>query len=359
MTVGASIATTAPAPAAASQAATPPVRAVLVNYNGWRDTIECLESVMRSDYPNLRVIVCDNASSDGSEERIQRWSAGHELVVGSVALRQLSDPPLPKPLPIVTMTRDQLSSASSPCDASLLLVTCGANLGFAGANNVALEYLRRVEPTAHVLLLNNDTVVARDAVRALVASATRETGGGAVAVGATVLRYHEPDSVEMLGGATVSRTNAMVRRAAAGTLRSDPRPGQVLLDYVSGTCMLVSPETLRRVGLLDERYFLYGEDCDWGLRMAAAGVRLLYSPAAEVWHKGGAAIVHRSPLHDYYDVRARLLLVHKHRPLMLPLALAHTAARCTLPKVARGEWARVWAVLRAQRDFVALLLGRA
>jgi GT2 family glycosyltransferase len=92
--------------------------------------------------------------------------------------------------------------------------------------------------------------------------------------------------------------------------------------------------------------------------MRAAGFALTYDAGAEVWHKGGASVRHRSPVHDYYDVRARLLLIHKHHPARLPLALGHTEFRCLLPKLMRGEWRRAAATLRAQRDFIAIAMSR-
>src|SRR5215216_1773411 len=78
----------------------PRVHILLLNFNGWRDTLECLESVLRLDYPDFRVIVCDNGSSDGSGERIRAWAEGSEPAPTSdvASLAQLVDPPIGKPL---------------------------------------------------------------------------------------------------------------------------------------------------------------------------------------------------------------------------------------------------------------------
>ncbi|MDN5848572.1 MAG: glycosyltransferase, partial [Nitrococcus sp.] len=54
----------------------PRVTVAILNWNGWEDTIACVDSVLRSDYPNYHVVICDNASSDGSPERIRDWAAG-------------------------------------------------------------------------------------------------------------------------------------------------------------------------------------------------------------------------------------------------------------------------------------------
>src|ERR1700674_1871023 len=101
---------------------------ILLNWNGWKDTIECLESVFRLTYPDFRVVVCDNASADGSLKKIKQWARG-ELPAESAnpLLSQLISPPLPKPIPYLELTREEtvLSAAhSSP----LTLIQNGANL---------------------------------------------------------------------------------------------------------------------------------------------------------------------------------------------------------------------------------------
>src|SRR5215213_7857260 len=71
-------------------------------------------------------------------------------------------------------------------------------------------------------------------------------------------------------------------RPARGATQVDQR-----LDYVSGGCLLARTSALRSVGLLDERFFMYGEDVDFGLRVRRAGFRLAYCASAEIWHRGG------------------------------------------------------------------------
>lgn len=317
---------TAPTPAS------PAVHAVVVNYNGWEDTVECVTSLLESDYPLLRIVVLDNGSCDGSLERLSAWARG---VAG---------------LRVATASRADLDNGRIAADARLLLVDCGANLGFAGANNVALAHVLRSDPDASALLLNNDAIIAPTALRQMVALglAAPEVG----AVGATVLRRDRPEVVEMLAGATVSRTTGMVQPVGAGLPRRAPRPETPRMDYVSGCCLLVSMAAVRRVGLMDERYFLYSEDVDWGIRMRGAGLRLGFCPGAEVWHKGGASVRHRSAMHDYYMVRAALLLVKKHHASRLPLAMPYWLWRGILPKLLRGEWDRLRAALRGYADFV-------
>ena len=115
---------------------------VLLNWNGWKDTIECLESVFRLEGPVVRVVVCDNASVDGSLERIKQWANG-ELQARSEnpALAYLVSPFIEKPIAYRELTRNEAESQCANADDRLILIQNGENLGFAGGCNVGLRLL--------------------------------------------------------------------------------------------------------------------------------------------------------------------------------------------------------------------------
>ncbi|HYC50052.1 MAG TPA: glycosyltransferase family 2 protein [Gemmatimonadaceae bacterium] len=332
-----------------------PVYIVLVNTNGWRDTIECLESVLRSDYPDVRVVVVDNGSTDDSLARIREWAAGTLAASGdsSGRLSHLVTPAVPKPLPVACRTRDELVAAGDIdwTRHRMAVVANGRNLGFTGANNVAMQYvMRHGEPSATVLLLNNDTVIAPQAITRMVGLAS--ANDNAAAVGCTLLQYQHPDVVETRAGARVQMWNGFSRLIGWGTPRGAARPSDQAMDFISGCCILVPRAVLDRVGPLDERFFIYCEDADWGVRIRAASFRLAYCAEAEVWHKGGATAVHRSVFHDYHNAKSVLHFVWKHRPAMFGLAGTYLFARMVAPKLVRGQWARSAAVVRGIADFI-------
>jgi len=337
-------------------AASRDVHVLVLVWNGWEDALECLESLLRVEHPRLRVIVCDNASPNGSLERIREWAEGRRAApAASGPLPARAASPVPKPIPFVEYSREEAERGGAPdaVDVPLVLVQTGANLGFAGGNNVGLRYLLASGAEGFVWLLNNDMVVAPDVLEHLLAAADTTPAVGAV--GATILDYVEPDRVQEAAGGIVVEWHGMVTRMCeSGRTRETVRAPLARLDYVSGGCLLAPLDVVRRVGLLDERFFLYAEDIEWSLRMRAAGFALAWAPRALVWHKGGRSAVHGSPLHDYHYVRSSLLLARKLRPRMLPLALAWSAVRCGLPKLARGEWRRLDAVWRAGRDAVRI-----
>lgn len=324
---------------------------LILNYQGWRDTIACLESVLRLDYPDFNVVVCDNASPDGSVQEIIDWAEGRraaDIAAGKLPVRIEA---VRKPILYVLIDRAEAESgAPEQATVPLTIIRTGANGGFAAGNNVGLRFALARGVSQYVWLLNNDTITAPDALRHLVEEAERD--GLVGAVGGTLLELNAPDTVQLMAGGRVAFWGSLASMPGAGAARSAPRIPPPL-DYVSGGCLLVSMAAVRTAGLLDERFFMYGEDADWSRRFMAEGFRLAYAPAAEVWHRGGGTAGHGSALHDYHSVRSSLLYVHKHRPRMLPVAAAYCLYRCLLPKFVRGQWGRARAVIRAIRDSLA------
>jgi GT2 family glycosyltransferase len=331
----------------------PRVHVLVVNYGGWSDTLECLESVFRLDYPDFRVIVCDNGSRDGSLEQIEAWADGRLTATPSPneRLRPLSQPPVHKPLSRAKYERAEAEQGGMESgDARLVLVQTGANLGFAGGNNVGLRYLLARAESGYVWLLNNDTVVAPDALKKLVDVAQADPAIGVV--GARLSDYISPDVLQAAGGGRIRRWHG-VGRPWTDEKNGGGDPARIAegLDYITGASMLIPLRVLKPVGLLDERYFAYSEEADWCFRVRAAGFRLAYCPTAHVWHKEGRSIGRGSPLQDYYIERNALMLVRRFFAPFLPLAIPYSMYRSLLPKLVRGEWDRAAAVLRAYRDF--------
>lgn len=337
----------------------PRVDVLLLNWNGWTDTTECLESLFQLEYQNFRILVCDNGSGDDSLPRLRDWADGR--LRPAIADSPLPSPLRPEPSPIAWVEYDRGEAERGgdvrADDAKLVLIRVGDNLGFAGGNNLGLRFLlarRGTDPHAdasYVWILNNDMVVAPDTLTRLVHEAQSDRNVGCL--GATLLEYREPDVVQCVGGGRLEPWQGLPREhSATGARRGSPegtRPDR--LDFVTMGCLLAPLGVVARVGLIDDRYFIYCEDIDYSLRVKRAGLRLGYAADAEVWHKGSASMVPGSARHDYNMVRSSMLLVSKFYPHLLPAALGYSLFRCALPKVARGEWARLAAVMRGYRDF--------
>jgi GT2 family glycosyltransferase len=267
--------------------------------------LACLASIGRLEYPAFFVVVVDNGSNNGSTDRIRRS------------------------YPAVT------------------LIENGRNLGFAAGCNVGLlEALR--QGAGYVLLLNDDTEIAPDALTRLVDLGQRELDIGVL--GPRVLYYDRPDLLWSDGG-MVDRYG-VARHPGADQAAAD-RPAEPFeVDYVSGCALLAKRHVVERVGLLDEHFFAYYEETEWCARVRRAGYRVMLVPAARVWHKVGTEQRGQSPLYLYLMARNRLLYLRRGGALvriltgasldLLRTALSwsvrprHRARRPLAPAVLRG-----------------------
>ena len=301
----------------------PRLGVVLVNWRRAADTLECLESLLRSDIP-LRVVVVDNASDDGSVETILRWAAGDEPApVASPAMAYLSTPPLGKPLTVRHLSAAEAATAM-PDEAAVTVIDAGGNLGFAAGNNIGMAFLLRAAAIDYVWLLNNDTVVEPEAAAAVLArlDATYNVG-----MCGTVVRYYfRPDTLQALNGHRFSLWTGASRGIGSGQPARQPfDPARVAreTDFVLGASLAVSRPFVATIGPMTEAYFLYFEEVDWVFRNRGR-FATAFAHGAVVFHKEGGSIGssgvrgQRSPLSDYYLTRSRLGFIRRRVPLLLP-----------------------------------------
>lgn len=305
---------------------------LLVNWNGWRDTIECLESVFRLDYPEFRVIVCDNDSNDDSLQKILDWAEGRlqVSVPESHPLHKLSSPPVAKPVSLAVYGRGEAETGGDKNgSARLILISTGANLGFAGGNNVGLRYALARGDFAFVWLLNNDTVVKPDSLTHLVQRMADRPEAGIC--GSLIPYYDAPDTIWAAGGGTLNRwlakSYSLDYRLPVIQATAQEKNEQ-RMDYVAGASMLVSKGFLEDVGLMSEDYFLYFEEPDWYLR-GVPSYSLAYAEKSIVYHKVGISTSRcdegtSKSAREYY-FRAQLLFTAKFFPGALPLVMLRVA----------------------------------
>jgi hypothetical protein len=305
----------------------PLVYIVILNWNGWGDTLECLESVFRISYPCFRVIVCDNDSTDGSRRYIKAWAGGrlNSWISPGNPLRRLSTPPLAKPVSCSEHDFPKPEKVHPIEDKSqLVLIGTGDNLGFAGGNNAGIRSAMADCECRYVWLLNNDTVVEPDALLHLVRRMLEKPGAGIC--GSRLLFYHDPDVVQALGGATYNKWLGSNRHLGMNQKNSqsiNPEDIERKMQYVIGASMLVSTAFLETVGLMSEEYFLYFEELDWIAR-AKGRFSLAFADHSVVYHKeGGSAGTSSDPKQkslqaDYFSIRNRLVFTRKFYPWALP-----------------------------------------
>ena len=221
---------------------------IIVNWNGWKDTLECLESVFRlRNYP-YRVIVCDNDSNDDSLARIGNWARGEEMApLSDRQMARFSRPPCHKPITCQRLTRPEAESGEVVLSTALILIDCGTNLGFAGGYNVGLRLALHQKDMDRAWLLNNDTVVDAEALTALVEKMALTPKAGIV--GSTLIYYHRTDKVQAFGGARYFPLIGLgmhIGRFLNHRRRVEEQTVERQMRYVIGASLLRQPGISRR-----------------------------------------------------------------------------------------------------------------
>jgi len=326
------------------------VYVLIVNWNNWPDTLECLESVFRSSYPDFQVILCDNGSTDGSLHSVKAWAEGRlDAQVGpSSPLRQLSRTSLRRPIRYVEYDEQKAEKGGSADDGEcpLILIQTGQNLGFGAGNNVGLRYVLARNDAPFVWLLNNDTVVAPDALAELVRTVEGKPEAGQC--GSTLLFYDRPDVVQICGGCEYNPWWGSIRALGAGRPASNLPDAEFVerrMNYVAGASLLVRTGFVQTVGLLCEDYFLYFEEIDWATR-GRGRYGLAYARRSLVYHKEGrrsgssSHASNRTASADLFLIRSRILYTRKFRLWALP-TVCFGIGVALLSRIRRRQWARV------------------
>jgi GT2 family glycosyltransferase len=282
-----------------AQQPSPLVYIVVLNWNGWHDTIPCIESLRQLSYPSYHIVVVDNASSDGSEERIR---------------------------------------AACP---DITVLQSGANLGFAGGNNVGIRYALE-QGADYVWLLNNDAFALPDSLSPLVQRAESDPQIGFV--GSKILYASQPDVVWFAGGAILPRN---ARGAYISGVPNDDRlPPAHEPGYLAGTSLLARDAAIRHIGLVPECYFLYYEEVDWQYTGRRAGWKLMYEPASVVLHKVSRTVVLDSPIQAFHNARSRMIFVRRHMPRARYGALLDVLYFDAVLRARRWRWKAAFASCR-------------
>ena len=243
--------------------------AVVLNWNGGQTTLDCLASVQQLDYPRISLTVVDNGSTDDSPERIRSHFPEVELIVLS------------------------------------------QNSGLGEGFNSGLRWLL-ADGHDYALLLNNDVILAPDALRQLVDEAERHPEASMFSP--KIYRGEPPsDRFYWTGGWLTLNPFAPPTR---GYRRRDRGQYDKVCEVqlAANTAVLVRCQMVREIGLLDPTYFYMCEDFDWSLRAGQKGHKVLYVPGARVWHLESSAIGFLSPHMVYYYLRNMLLLARRYHP---------------------------------------------
>lgn len=316
------------------------VLAAVINWNGWRDTVTCVESMRAMCGPPVHLLICDNGSTDDSHQELCAWARS---VFGAGEVRG----DLNGQGQLVTF-QPEGGRPAGPLH-SIHVVRLARNFGYAGAINRCIAWGREALAPGAYWLLNNDIAVDPQALRHLVRATLLRPDIGLC--GSVLLEWDEPRRVQAIGG-------IFHRLLGVGShLKQFPAevpPDQELffgVDYPVGASLLATREFIESVGPMDEGYFLYYEEMDWAERGRAKGFRPAVALRSQLRHKEGAStgslggVRHKSMLSEYYSVVNRLRYTRKFSAPLVPVVWL-TLWLVIADRLWHGEWKRAALVFR-------------
>lgn len=259
---------------------------VLLNYNGWEDTLLCIESILKS-HQTPHIIVVDNNSSNDSVKRIRSKYPTVELITSKV------------------------------------------NLGFSGGNNVGIRSaLSKGAKVVHIL--NNDTLVDKNAFKQGYKFVhNKDRISGAKIYYAKGFEFHKKQknkgNIIWYAGGYMDWSVVLGRHYGVDEQDKGQHDKVKKVDFITGCYLAVPAQVFERIGLMDDKYFLYIEDADFTLKARANNIETLYNPKILIHHRNSSTTTAGSPLIDYYLTRNRFLLALRHRGLRLTGALIKEA----------------------------------
>ncbi len=297
----------------------PRVSIIILNWNGWRDTIECLESLYQITYPNYEVIVVDNGSKDNSAEKIKEYCEGKTKVKSKF----FEYDPNNKPIYILEYAREQAEEGGDfkrekyfskyPSNRKLRLILNEKNYGFAEGNNIGIRYALKALNPDYILLLNNDTVVDPEFLMELVNVAESDPKIGFAGPKTYYYDFNGRRDVINFAGGKLSMWKGKPYHIGMNEVDVGQYDEIREVDYVEGSCILVSKNVINRIGLLSTDYPLYWEENDWCIRGQKANFKSVYVPDAKIWHKTASSIKKElSGLAICYMTQSRFIFMKKY-----------------------------------------------
>ena len=291
---------------------------ILVNWNGTEDTINCIESIYKSTFKDYIIIVVDNGSD---EPQIQKLIN---------------------------------------CDFDIKIIQMGENLGYTGGNNIGIDYALK-KNSKYVLLLNNDTYIAANAIENMMISADLDKKIGVLS---PKIFFHPSRHLIWSAGATFNNTTLTGKLSGYKKEDKEIYNQRGYVDYVSGCAMLIRAQVIREVGKLCDDYFATCEDIDFCFKVKKQGHRIFYEPNATVWHvesssSGGSD----APQYAYYQTRNYFLFHNRWAQSLFQLFVSHSYYLAYIVKrsflfIFNGNFRGVLAILLGIKDVVVGNVGR-
>lgn len=250
--------------------AAPLVAVIMVNWNTARETLECVESVLKSDYPYFSVLVVDNGSRT-----------------------------------------EELEILRSGLSKRVELLALDTNYGYVGGVNRGLKRAEELSPE-YFLVMNNDTVLDKSAISELVQTAIRHQNKCIVT--GIVYDYYQPDLVQKCGSHYAVRRRLIFKPYWSNKMDPGFKGDDIEMDMIDDVFWLMHVDVFKDVGYYCNYFWFNAEQADYALRAVKKGFKLVFTPRAKIWHQGSISIggKKQNPVREYFDIKAKLIFRYRH-----------------------------------------------
>lgn len=238
---------------------------VILNFNGYEDTIECVKSVNNLDYSNYEIVIVDNNSDSDEFEKLKTQFPQHEVINNSF------------------------------------------NGGYANGNNIGIQFAIS-KKADYICVLNNDTVVTKDLLSRLVKRFDEIHNLGVI--GPAILDYKIKHLIQSTG-AKINFLYGKVPPLNEGLVYQSLDEGLIECDYIGGACMLFKVDLVNKIGLIPENYFLFFEETEWCHLAKINNYKIYCDSEAVIYHKGSSSIKKYQGLSHYFMNRNRVVFVKR------------------------------------------------
>jgi GT2 family glycosyltransferase len=291
----------------------PSVYIIILNWNGYYDTKECLHSLEKINYKAFKILVIDNGSSnDDCSKLIENFP-------------------------------------------NIELIKSDKNLGFSGGNNLGIIHALKQNPD-YILLLNNDTIITPYFLDLMTEVFEKHLDAGIVS---PIINYYSDRNKIWSAGGKINK----LRSAGISFQKINKMiQNEFEVNFVSGCCMLIRKGVFEKVGLFDENYFLYVEDTDLCFRTIKAGYKIFVTKTTNIYHKvSQSSSKNSSALPIYYTTRNRLYFSKKNYPIFFLLTSFYISLVMIIKIIAwliTAKVENIYAVIKAYYDFLTNKMGK-
>lgn len=267
----------------------PSVSIIILNYNGWKDTIECLDSLNKIKYLNYNIILIDNNSNDDSLIKLRKYIINLNSNEYNFSEYEYYN----KKFQINTKNNSNLSK-------KFIFIKNDKNYGFAEGNNIGIRFILNQDNPDYILLLNNDTVVDNYFLNEMLKIGEEKNYIGIIG---PKIYYYDSKNVIQATSIKINLKKGTTNINGLKEIDCGQYDNISLSDSIPGSCILIKREVFEKIGLLNSDYFCYWEENEFCFRASKGGYKCIYAPNSIIWHKGSQSSMKITGFFTYYITR--------------------------------------------------------